>query len=66
MDRCHICAAPIPHHDHECRVHSDLRLFRRVYTRLMSEGRNPGLQANLARQLERHGGPGQEDLAAVG
>ncbi|MCR6632125.1 MAG: hypothetical protein NVV74_19890 [Magnetospirillum sp.] len=55
MDRCHLCGRSLPHHDDECRAHRDLALFARVYLRLRAESRNPLLQANLARQLVRHG-----------
>jgi|GEM_PF-2710537 hypothetical protein len=55
MDCCHLCGAPLPHHDAHCRVHADLALFARVYLRLVAEERNPLLQANLERHLTRHG-----------
>jgi len=61
MERCHLCGAPMPHHDEECRAHRDLALFARVYRRLVAEERNPMLQDRLARHLRRHG---REDLAA--
>lgn len=55
MEQCHLCGAPLPHHHDECRAHHDLALFARVYRRLLSEARNPVLQANLKRHLTRHG-----------
>ena len=63
MDHCHLCGAPLPNHHHECRAHSDLALFARVYRRLVAEARNPVLQDRLARHLQRHGFS-NEDIAA--
>lgn len=63
MERCHLCGETLPHHEDECRTHRDLALFVRVYLRLRAEERNPLLQANLARQLARHGRLDDERVA---
>ena len=55
MHICHLCQQPIPHHEEDCRVTSDLQRFERVHRRLTGEQRNPTLTARLARYLERHG-----------
>lgn len=55
MEYCHLCGEQLPRHHDTCRAHEDLALFERVYHRLVTESRNPLLQANLARHLVRHG-----------
>jgi hypothetical protein len=55
MEQCHVCRQPIPEHSHECRVFNSLEMFERVFRRLAAESRAPDLQANLIRQLRRHG-----------
>lgn len=63
MHHCHLCGEALPHHQDECRAHRDLALFARVFQRLRAESRNPLLQANLHRQLVRHGRLETEEAA---
>lgn len=63
MNICHLCGHALPNHHDDCRAHQDLALFVRVYHRLRAEERNPLLQANLMRQLARHGRLGVNEAA---